>query len=99
MPMTESERHELYEIAKNEVSDRFAELMINALPPDTDRLATKDDLAVLGSDLRTEMAELRLSVSAEIHEAFRAQTRTLVMGLVASVLLIALTNTLTVLVG
>ena len=106
MPMTESERHELYEIAKNEVSDRFAELMINALPPDTDRLATKDDLAVLGSDLRTEiadlrteMAELRLSVSTEIHEAFRAQTRTLVMGLVASVLLIALTNTLTVLVG
>lgn len=33
--------------------------MIKALPPDPQRLATKDDLAVLGSELRAEMADLR----------------------------------------
>lgn len=99
MPMTEAERHELYEIAKREVSDRFAELMINALPAGPERLATKDDLAVLGADLRTEMVELRLAVSGEIHQAFRAQTRSLVMALVASVLLMALGNTVAILAG
>ncbi len=121
MSMTEPERHEFYELAKREVSDRFAELMIKAVPPDPERLATKDDLAVLGSDLRTEMAELRGELRNEmavlrgdlrtemaelrgdlrneIHDAFQAQTRVLLVGLIVSVVLIAFTNTLTVLVG
>lgn len=99
MSMTEPERHEFYELAKREVSDRFAELMIKAVPPDPERLATKDDLAVLGSDLRTEMAELRGDLRNEIHDAFQAQTRVLLVGLIVSVVLIAFTNTLTVLVG
>ena len=141
--MPETERHELYELARREVSDRFAELMIKAVPAEPDRLATKDDLAVLGSDLRaemadlrtelktemadlrtelktemadlrtelksemadlrtdltTEMADVRLSLTNEIHESFEAQTRVLLIGLIVSVVLIALTNTLTVLVG
>ena len=66
MPMTEPERHELYELAKHHVNHRFADLMISALPPDPTRLATKDDLAVLGADLRTEMAELSGSLRAEM---------------------------------
>ena len=66
MSMTERERHELYELAKHGISDRYAELMIKALPSEPDRLATKDDLAVLGSDLRTEMAELSTELRTEM---------------------------------
>lgn len=40
--------------------------MIKALPHDPERLATKDDLAVLGSGLRAEMAELRGDVRTEM---------------------------------
>lgn len=42
--------------------------MISALPPDPSGLATKDDLAVLGSDLRAEMAELGGSLRTEMAE-------------------------------
>lgn len=75
MSMTEPERHELYELAKRDVSERFAQLMIKALPPDPQRLATKDDLAVLGSDLRAEMAELRGDLRAEMAD-LRTELRT-----------------------
>ena len=81
MPMTEPERHELYELAKHHVNDRFAELMISALPPHPGRLATKDDLAVLGAELRLEMRELTSQ-----------QTRTLMMGLVLSITALAITQ-------
>ncbi len=66
MSMTEAERLEFYELAKRQVGDRFAELMIKAVPADPERLATKDDLAVLGADLRTEMAELRADLRTEM---------------------------------
>jgi F0F1-type ATP synthase membrane subunit b/b' len=73
--MTESERHELYELARSQISDRFAELMMNALPPEPERLSTKDDLAVLGSDLRTEMADLRAELKTEMAD-LRAELKT-----------------------
>ena len=103
MPMTEPERHELYELAKHHVNDRFAELMISALPPDPSRLATTDDLAVLGSDLRVEMAdlggslrvemaELRESLRVEMRELTSQQTRTLMIGLVLSITALAITQ-------
>ena len=66
MSMTEAERLELYELAKRQVGDRFAELMIKAVPADPERLATKDDLAVLGADLRTETAHLRTELRTEM---------------------------------
>ncbi len=75
MSMTEPERHELYELAKRDVSERFAQLMIKALPPDPERLATKDDLAVLGADLRTEMAGLRGDMRTEMAD-LRTEVRT-----------------------
>jgi hypothetical protein len=103
MSMTEPERHELYELAKRDVSERFAELMIKALPPDPQRLATKDDLAVLGSELRAEMAELRTDLrvemaqlrtefKTEMHDVTTAQTRTMMLGLVGSVTALAVTQ-------
>jgi len=64
--MTEAERHELYELAKREVGDRFAELMIKAMPPEPERLATKEDLAVHDSALRSDMAELRTELKTEM---------------------------------
>ena len=51
------------------------------------------------AEVKTEMAQLRVQFSNDITTAFAAQTRTMTIGLVASVILIALTNTLTVLVG
>lgn len=81
MPMTEPERHELYELAKHHVNHRFADLMISALPPDPTRLATKDDLAVLGAELRVEMRDLTSQ-----------QTRTLMVGLVLSITALAITQ-------
>ena len=99
MPMTEPERHELYELAKHHVNHRFADLMISALPPDPTRLATKDDLAVLGADLRTEMAELSGSLRVEMAELrvemrdlTSQQTRTLMIGLVLSITALAITQ-------
>jgi len=50
------------------LGDRFAELMIKALPPDPEQLATKGDLAVLGGVLRTEMADLRTDLRTEMAE-------------------------------
>ena len=88
MPMTEPERHELYELAKHHVNDRFAELMISALPPDPSRLATKDDLAVLAAELRAEMADLRV----EMRDLTSQQTRTLMTGLVLSITALAITQ-------
>ena len=84
--------------------------MIELLRPDHDRLATKDDLSVglsglraemadLRTELRTEMAELRVQFNQDITTAFAAQTRTLVLGLISAVVLIALSNALAVLAG
>lgn len=65
-------------------------------PPDPERIASKDDVAVLGADLRTEMAdlrtELRTDVGAQIHDATAAQTRTIVFGLFGSVTAMAVAN-------
>jgi hypothetical protein len=81
----ETERHELYEIAKHEVGDRFAELMMSFLPPHADRLATKDDVVASAADLRQEMATLRGELRTEMRDLTAGQTRTLMLGLVGSI--------------
>jgi hypothetical protein len=63
------------------------------------RTDLRTEMADLRTDLRTEMADLRTEFRTEINNAFAAQTRTMVIGLVSAVLLIALSNTLAVLVG
>lgn len=85
---TEIERLELYETAKREVSDRFAELMMSSLPPQPDRLATKDDLAILGAELRADMVAVRV----EMRDLTSQQTRTLLLGLVGSITSLAITQ-------
>lgn len=71
MSATEAERHELYELAKHHVNDRYAELMLKSLPPEPDRLATKDDVAFAQAATRADMAELRTEMAD-----FRAEIRT-----------------------
>jgi ribosomal protein L29 len=78
--MTEPERHELYELAKHHVNDRYAELMIKALPPDPANLATKDDVGILGNQLRTEIADLGAELRTEMAD-LRTELRTEMGGL------------------
>lgn len=108
MALTERERHDAYEALHAAFGDH-TETVIRLLRPD-DELVTKADLAVttgvlrtemadLRTELKTEMAELRVQFSNDIQTAFAAQTRTLMIGLVIAFMMVALTNTLTVLVG
>ncbi len=96
MSTTESERHELYELAKHEVGDRFAELMMKSLPEHPYRLATKDDLLLVEAGLRTDMAEMEIRLVTRIHDEITSSTRTVVLSLVSSVTALAIANTLTV---
>ena len=77
--------------------------MIKALPPDPQRLATKDDLAVLGSelraemadlrgDLRVEMAQLRTELKVKMQDLTSGQTRTMMLGLVGSITALTVTQ-------
>ena len=109
MPLTERDRHAAYEALQQAFGDH-TDAVIELLRPDHQRLATKDDLssgvaelraemAELRSDLRTEMAELRVQFNTDITAAFAAQTRTLIIGLISAVILIALSNALAVVAG
>lgn len=109
MPLTEHDRHDAYEALRETFGER-TDVVIELLRPDHEHLATRNDLQVglaevrmemaeLRTELKTEMAELRVAFASEINTAFAAQTRTLVIGLVASVVLVALSNALAVLAG
>lgn len=123
MPLTERERHDAYEVLHTTFGEH-TDTVIQLLRPDHEHLATRDDVALLASDVRTEtavlrtemaelrtelktemadlrtdMGDLRMAFAADINTAFAAQTRTMVIGLVSAVLLIALSNALAVLAG
>ncbi|MBS1838999.1 MAG: hypothetical protein JST64_14995 [Actinobacteria bacterium] len=66
MAIDEAARLHLYELARSTWDARAADTLMNAIPPDLRRLATEDDLAVLGSDLRSEMADLRGELRSEM---------------------------------
>lgn len=53
---------------------------MSSLPPHPDQLATKDDLAILGGGLRTEMADLRTELRTEMAH-FRTELRVEMAGL------------------
>ena len=67
-------------------------MRIKALPPDPQRLVTKDDLAVLGSELRLEIAQLRTEVKTDLRDLTAGKTRTLMLGLVGSVTALTVTQ-------
>ncbi len=95
MAIDEAARLHLYELARSTWDARAADTLMNAIPPDLRRLATEDDLAVLGSDLRSEMADLRGELRSEmadlrgelrseIQKAAGSTIRTIVLSMVAS---------------
>lgn len=105
MPLTERERHDAYE-ALHTAFGQHTDAVIRLLRPDAD-LVAKDDLAVTTATLRTEMADLRTEMVTaignlqatfehRITDAFRAQTRTMVVSLALAVLLVLISNALTV---
>ncbi len=68
MALTESQRIELYErIKRTSLGEEGANVVMNALPNfNWDSIATHDDLALLGADSRTEMADLRSELRTEM---------------------------------
>lgn len=63
------------------------------------RTELKTEMADLRTELKTEMGDLRVAFATDINAAFAAQTRTMMIGLVSAVVLIALSNALAVLAG
>jgi hypothetical protein len=72
--LTESQRHELYELVKHSsLGQAGADIVMNAIPPITwSDVATHDDLALLRADLRGEMSELRGEM-AELRAELRGE--------------------------
>jgi hypothetical protein len=63
MPVTESQRHQLYEALKEQLGQPSAETFMNLMPPtDWDTVATKDDIARLDDRLSARID----GVAAEI---------------------------------
>ena len=73
MATDEAARLHLYEQARSAFDEAAANTLMNALPLDPDRFATKDDLAVLEASLR-----------AEFRAAIGDLQRSLFFGMVAS---------------
>lgn len=106
MATTENERLELYELAKHEVGDRFAELMMKSLPPEPDDLArsrdilaVKVDLAAVEQRLDAKIDVLGADLRVEMRELTVGQTRTLMLGMVGSVTALSITQTIVTLLG
>lgn len=55
MTIDEAARLHLYEQARAVLDESAADTLMNALPRDPDRFATKDDLALLEANLRAEL--------------------------------------------
>jgi hypothetical protein len=83
MSTTETDRLHLYEVARRQWDDSAATTLMNLLPPDADKLATKDDVALTTAVLRTDMADLRTEMAdlrTEVAHLVREQTRTIMLG-------------------
>jgi hypothetical protein len=65
MSITEADRRVLHR-ALHQLMGKEADILMNALPVAPDRLATKDDVQLLGADLRTEMADLRTELKSDM---------------------------------
>jgi hypothetical protein len=89
MPVTDRERLDLHRKLEATLGTKEADTLMAHLPPVTwQDVATKDDLRVLGFEVRGELSQLR----AEMERGFTRQTRWVVGVLTAwsSVLLAAI---------
>ncbi len=87
MALTETQRHELYELVKHSsLGQAGADLVMNAIPTvNWTDLATHDDLAILRGELRSEMAELRGEM-AELRGELRVELSSLETRLQRSII-------------
>lgn len=91
MDIDEQQRLHLYEQAREAFGEPAAGTLMQAIPRDPDKLATKDDVAVQGAELRTEIADLRTELRTgladlrgEIKATAADTIRTLMFGLIAT---------------
>ena len=91
MTTDEASRHHLYEQARTALGEAAADTLMTALPRDPDRFATKDDLAVLGAGLHTEITRLEAKIDVlaadlggEIKSEISGLLRTMFLGMIAS---------------
>lgn len=75
MTVDERRRLHLYEVVRDQLGQDAAATLMELLPVDTSQLATKQDLVVLGAELRAEM-----------HELFREQTNRILMFVLPTML-------------
>jgi hypothetical protein len=80
MAIDEAARLRLYEHVRAAFDEDAADTLMNALPRDPDRFATKDDVSLVRGDLAAVEATLR----GEIKAANSELLRTLFFGMVAT---------------
>jgi hypothetical protein len=86
MTIDDAARLRLYESARRTLGAEEADTLMASLPPSHwDNLATKDDLRVLASELRTEMAEQSASLTRTFVFTTLASQATLVGMVLAAV--------------
>ncbi len=87
MTVDQRRRLQLYEIARAQSGAEAADTLMELLPAvDISELATKQDLAVLASELRAEIAQMNGDLRAEMHAEFREQTNRLLMFVLPAVI-------------
>lgn len=96
--LTDRERHDAYEALAETFGDR-TDTVIAMMRTDAQEFLTRDEFRVAMARMDSQFAELRVDFKREINDAFAAQTRTLVIGLITAVILIALTNGLAIVTG
>lgn len=80
MTIDEAARLHLYDLARAAFDEPAADTLMNAIARHPDRIATKDDLALVEANLRAVEANLRAEVRAGNAELLR----TLFFGMLAS---------------
>jgi hypothetical protein len=93
MAIAESRRLTLFESAKTSWGEDTAQTLMDLLPPDPMALATKSDLAVLGSELRVEMADLRsetAKLGGDLRSEMAQQARLLMITTLSTTVTIVL---------
>lgn len=85
MAVDEAARLRLYDKARESWGDDEASTLMAALPRDPDRFATKDDIAVLGSELRGEIRASQAEIVRTLLFTIIASNATLVGLVLAAV--------------
>lgn len=93
MAVEERRRAALFERLEHAIGPDATDTLFSMLPPSGHTVATTADLDRLGTELRAEMVELRTdlrvemaALRVELAEGLAQQTRTLLVGLVGTLL-------------